>query len=100
MELSDLTPEQAGDLANRLQPMLGYLTRLTNRMQKRGWKAQDPVYLAAWEARDALHELLVRVRYASCGPGRAGKPSEPPPAPTGERPPRPWEPGGGGRERR
>ena len=97
MDLDDLTARQAGELANRLQPMLGYLTRLTNRMQERGWRAHDPVYVAAWEARDALHEVLVRVRYAACGPGRAGKPSEPPP-PSGERPRRPWEPGGSGRD--
>jgi hypothetical protein len=94
VDLSDLTPRQADALARQLQPMLGYLTRLTDRMQTRGWKAHDPAY---HKARDALHELLVRVRYARCGPGRAGNPSEPAPAPPGERPPRPWEPGGSGR---
>ena len=91
MDLSSLTPQQTADLANRLAPMLGYLTRLTDRMQKRGWKSSDPAYVAAWAARDAVHELHVRVRYASCGPGTAGKPSS---APGQE--PRPWEPGGRG----
>ncbi len=44
-----------------------------NDQQKRGWKAHDPVYVAAWVARDALHELLVRVRYQACGnPGGKG----------------------------
>jgi hypothetical protein len=47
VDLNDLTPRQAGELANRLQPMLGYLTRLTDRMQKRGWRAGDPVYRSA-----------------------------------------------------
>jgi hypothetical protein len=96
VDLADLTPKQAADLADRLGPMLGYLTRLTNRMQQRGWDANDTAYLAAWRARDELHELCVRLRYAGRGPGRAGNPA-PPTGPT-DRSPRPWEPGGGGRE--
>jgi hypothetical protein len=67
LDLSDLTPAEANALAQRLAPMLGYVVRLTNRMQKRGWRAHDPAYVAAWEARDAMHELLVRVRYQACG---------------------------------
>ena len=84
VDLSSLTPDQAKALANRLQPMLGYMARLTDRMLKSAWCAHDPAYVAAWKARDAMHELLVRLRYASCAPGCAGKPG---PAP-GER--RPW----------
>jgi hypothetical protein len=67
VELSELTPEQAHALAERLAPTLGYLTRLTNRMQQRGWRADDPTYVAAWAARDALHELTVRLRYQARG---------------------------------
>ena len=73
MDLSDLTPAQANALAERLAPMLGYLVRLTDRMQKRGWHANDRVYIEAWAARHALHELTVRVRYQACGnPGGKG----------------------------
>jgi hypothetical protein len=73
VDLSDLTPAQADALAQRLAPMLGYLVRLTDRMQKRGWHAHDPVYRDAWAARHALHELTVRVRYQACGnPGGRG----------------------------
>ena len=86
MDLSSLSPDQARDLDDRVGPMLGYLTRLTDRMQKRAWYAHDPVYVAAWEAQDTVHELHVRLRRASCGPGHAGNPA-PPPTP-GER--RPW----------
>ena len=67
MDPSDLTPAEASTLAERLAPMLGFMMRLTDRMQKRGWRANDPVYVAAWEARDAMHELPVRVRYQACG---------------------------------
>ena len=91
MELSDLTPQQAHALAERLMPVLGYLTRLTNRMQQRGWRADDPAYLAAWRSRDALHELTVRLHYAKQGnPGAPPKPDDR----------RPWEPGGKGRDGR
>ena len=41
MDLSDLTPRQAQALAARLAPSLGYLVRLTNRMQQAGWRADD-----------------------------------------------------------
>ena len=64
MELHELTPEQAHALAERVAPALGFLVRLTNRMQQRGWRADDPAYVAAWRARDALHELSVRLHYA------------------------------------
>lgn len=73
MDLSDLTPAEANALAQRLATMLGYLVRLTDRMQKRGWRAQDPAYVKAWAARHALHELTVRVRYQACrNPGGRG----------------------------
>lgn len=78
MELSDLTPQQARALAERLSRQLGYLTRLTNRMQQRGWRADDPAYRAAWAARDALHELCVRLHYQSHGGGRGRRGSLPP----------------------
>ena len=67
MKLTDLTPDQARDLATRLSRQLGYLTRLTNRMQQCAWQASDPAYQAAWKARDALHELCVRLHYQSNG---------------------------------
>ena len=70
--------------------MLGYLTRLTDRIQKRGWKASDPAYVAAWKARDGLHELVVRLRYRAMG--------RPEPSRTGDPMLRPWEPGGNGRD--
>ena len=68
----------AADRVLRLSRRLGYLTRLTNRMQQRGWRADDPAYRAAWAARDALHELCVRLHYQSRGDGygrRGGSPT-------------------------
>jgi len=39
VDLSDLTPARANTLAQRVAPMLGYMVRLTDRMQKRGRRA-------------------------------------------------------------
>ena len=89
--MSDVTPQQAKALDDRLRPVLGYLVRLTNRMQERGWRATDPAYQSAWAARHALHELCVRLHAAS-------RPRPEGPANGNPRPPRPWEPGGSGRE--
>ena len=47
VDLSHLTPQQAQELSARIVPELGYLVRLTSRMQQRGWKADDPAYVAA-----------------------------------------------------
>ena len=61
-------------MAKRLRPTLGYLTRLTGRMQQKGWRRDDPAYAAAQKARDALHALTVQLHYLSLGPGHAGNP--------------------------
>jgi hypothetical protein len=57
--------------------MLGYVYRLAHRMQRMGWKPDDAMYVAAWDAYYALHALHVHARYASCKPG-TGRRSEVP----------------------
>ena len=79
MDASNLTPQQGERLAEAVGPMLGYVCKLAHRMQRMGWKPDDPLYVAAWDSYHALHALHVHARYASCHPGTAGKPSEPPP---------------------
>ena len=61
MDASHLTPEQGRQFAE-----CGYVHRLAHRVQRMGWKPDDPMYVAAWDAHEALH---VRARYASCEPG-------------------------------
>ena len=78
MDASKLTPEQAKKLVAAVGPMLGYVNRLAHRMQRMGWDAGDPMYVAAWRAYDALHALHVHCHYASCQPGTAGRPPEVP----------------------
>ena len=76
MDASNLTPEQAQRIASAVTQMVGYTHRLAHGMQRMGWRADDPMYRAAWDAYHALHALCVHARHASCLPGTAGKPSE------------------------
>jgi hypothetical protein len=66
--------------------MTGYLTRLYERMQKRGWKADDPLYRDVTAAQDALHRLHLTLRELERLHRAASQDR------------RPWEPGGSGRE--
>jgi hypothetical protein len=86
VESSDLTAAQADILTNRIGPMLGYLHRLRDRMQKRGWVGGDPLYTDVKAAEDALHRLCCAVRELARLRRRAESEDR-----------RPWEPGGSGR---
>jgi hypothetical protein len=67
MQCDDLTPEQARALKNKLQPMLGYLNRLKQRMRRRGFQADDRLLSAVCRAEDSVHALHVEVHYLACG---------------------------------
>jgi hypothetical protein len=77
VDSSKLTTEQAKRIVDAIGPALGYCYRLACRMQRMGWRPDDPMYVAAWKAYDALHTLHMHAHYASCQPGTAGRPSEP-----------------------
>ena len=85
VDSTTVTAAQASDLANRVGPMTGYLTRLSDRMQKRAWAADDPLYVDVRAAQDALHRLHLTLRELERLQRAAA------------RGPRPWEPGGSGR---
>ena len=73
MESSDLTPAQAKRLKESIRPMLGYLSRLKKRMEKRNFPHDDMLLRAVVKAYDAMHALNVELHYLSCesGAGRA-----------------------------
>ena len=71
MQSTDLTRDQARALRNKLQPMLGYFSRLKRRMTYRGFLAGDPLFDKVVEAEKALHALSVEVHYLC-----VGKPTE------------------------
>lgn len=75
MDAGDLTKAQAERLAAQVGTRLGYFNRLCERMEKLGWRLDDPVYLAAVRAREAVHALRVLTHYASCESGFGKEPS-------------------------
>ena len=51
---------------------LRYLGKLRDRMNARGFPPNDPLYLAATGAFNAVHALSVELHYMTCAPGTAG----------------------------
>jgi hypothetical protein len=82
VDSTNVTAAQAAELARRIAPMTGYLTRLFDRMQKRGWPGSDPLYVDVRAAQDALHRLHLTLRELERLHRSASQPR------------RPWEPGG------
>jgi hypothetical protein len=66
MDSRDLTPEQLRALTERLRPMLGYLTRLCERMDAEGFPPHDKLLRTACEAQDRLQHLLTVLHYLGC----------------------------------
>jgi hypothetical protein len=74
MRCEDLTREQARALKNKLQPMLGYLSRLKRRMHQRGFLSGDPLLDAVVNAENAMHALSVEADYLAMSGGKAEQP--------------------------
>ena len=87
MDSTQVTERQATELAERVGGMSGFLTRLRDRMQQRGWAGSDVLYEDVKRAQDAVHRLhlmlrdVARLRHAAEA-SASGR--------------RPWEPGGRG----
>jgi hypothetical protein len=65
----NLTREQAAALSAKVGPILGYLVRLRQRMDKVGLLPGDPLYVLVREAENKLHHLSVELHYRSYGSG-------------------------------
>jgi hypothetical protein len=74
---NDLTVDQAARLSEHLGAHLGYLVRLTDRLDHLRFRPDDPLYRKAWDARHAVQALFMEAHYASCksGVGRVEKPN-------------------------
>jgi hypothetical protein len=70
----NLTREQAAAVGESIGPMLGYLVRLRQRMDKVGFLPGDPLYVLVRDAEDKLHRLSVELHYRSCAGGVGVKP--------------------------
>lgn len=66
MDNRDIRPEQAREIHETLMPTLGYLNKLLQRMDQRGFPDEDPYCKSAIAARDALHDLCVKTHLMSC----------------------------------
>jgi len=66
MDSRTMTRRQAALLNKALQPAVGYLYRLRERMQKVGFLPSDPLYKLVCKAYDSLHALFVELHYLSC----------------------------------
>ena len=67
---------QAERIGNSILPTLAYLNKLVQRMEKTGFPVDDPLFLSALKAQDALFDLRVKLHYLSCSSGVGEKPAE------------------------
>jgi hypothetical protein len=70
----DLTTEQARQIGAVVGRYLNYLGRLRDRMQRRGFRHDDPIVVSVTKAWNETHELSVRLHYLSCSSG-VGRPA-------------------------
>ena len=73
MDSSQLTTDQAKLMAERVQPMLGYLHALRSRCEKR-FPPSDVFRQMVEKAYDSVHSLSVRLHYMTCEKGVGGPP--------------------------
>ena len=69
MNWMQIKPEQGQRLCDSIRRPLAYVGRLRRRMELLGFPPDDPLYVAASRAHDALQELHVRAHYCSCESG-------------------------------
>jgi hypothetical protein len=69
VDSSQLKPWQAKVMCAALRPALGYLYRLRERMEPRGFVASDNLFLLTTTAYEALHALTIVLHYMSGGGG-------------------------------
>ncbi len=65
MHSRDLSPEQLRFIEARIQPLLGYLSRLDRRMESEGFPLDDRLYKLTREAQEAVQLLFVELYYRS-----------------------------------
>jgi hypothetical protein len=65
----DLNDVQIAKLQEQTGRSLRWINHLIARMDRRGWKVDDPARLAALRAQDGLHALNVHLHYASVKSG-------------------------------
>ncbi len=57
---------QIAKLQKSVAPMLRYLYKLKDRMQRVGFLPQDPLYQSVERAYNSVHSLSVKLHYLGC----------------------------------
>ena len=71
MKESDLTPDQAHAIHQRLRPMVAYLLLLEERMEQRDFPRDDKLYQLVKRRTMRLHEVFLETHELGCkGVGR------------------------------
>ena len=71
MDRDSVTKDQAKTINASVQPTLGYLYRLRERMTKTGFPQGDPLLKLVDQAYGSMHRLFIELHYLSCdGVGR------------------------------
>jgi hypothetical protein len=73
MDSTDLSKQQIEQIAAVVRRQLRYLYALRTRMEKRGFRGDDELYLATCRAFNTLQGLGVTLHYLSCD-GGVGRP--------------------------
>jgi hypothetical protein len=63
--LCDVTRDECRALNNKLQPMLGYVNKLRQRMQDKGFPLDDPLWLSVSSAQRAMLDVITELRCRS-----------------------------------
>jgi len=74
MDRDSVTKDQAKTINASVQPSLGYLFRLRERMTTTGFPPDDPLLKLVDQAYDSMHRLFIELHYLSCD--GVGRPSE------------------------
>ena len=72
MNSKDLTREQLETLAEKTRQMRSYLHTLTQRMERRGFPVDDPLFVQAQAAFDKVQHLWITLHYLECDAGKRG----------------------------
>lgn len=63
------TWEQLDSIRDRVRPMLGYFSRLENRMEAKGFTPDDRLFQRVLAAQDDLHRVTIKLHYRACDGG-------------------------------
>jgi hypothetical protein len=74
VDSSQITTEQAAKIKDAIGPAFGYLSRLVQRMDRRGFPPDDRLFQLATQAQDRMQHLWITLHSMSIKQGVGRKP--------------------------